>query len=90
MAGDTDFINRHNIAYAKISAESRSTNLIKADEWIKNVWPELRRHHKNEDIYSSDKAGIFYNLRPEKTFKFKGDTFVGGTKSKCLRKYNRN
>lgn len=45
--------------------------LVKVDEWIKNVWPELRRHCKNENIYNGDETEIFYSFTPDKTLDLK-------------------
>jgi hypothetical protein len=37
------FKNRNNIVYAKISGEALSANTDTASEWVKSVWPELKK-----------------------------------------------
>ena len=74
------FKNRNNIVYAKISGEAFSANTDAATEWTKSVWPELKKGFKKEDIYNADETGLFYNLTPEMTFKFRNEKCVGGKK----------
>lgn len=76
--GHTDFVcnngwldrfkNRHNIVYAKINGDS-----VISDEWLSNVWADCRKGYKDEDIYNADETGLFYNMTPNTTFKFKGE-----------------
>lgn len=75
------FKNRNNIVYAKINVESLSANTNAASEWLISVWPELKQSYRNEDIYNADETGVFYNLTPEMTFKFKNEKCAGGKKN---------
>jgi hypothetical protein len=76
------FKNRHNIVYAKASGEALSVDSKTASEWVKSVWVECQQGYSEEDIYNADEAGVFYNMTPASTFKFKGEKCVGGKMSK--------
>jgi hypothetical protein len=45
---------------------------------VKSVWVECQQGYSEEDIYNADKTGVFYNMTPNSTFKFKGEKCVGG------------
>jgi hypothetical protein len=49
---------------------------------VKSVWVECRQGYSEEDIYNADGTGVFYNMTPYSTFKFKGETCVGEKMSK--------
>jgi hypothetical protein len=52
---------------------------------VKSVWVECQQGYSEEDIYNADETGVFYNMTPNSTFKFKGEKCVGGKMSKnCL------
>lgn len=72
------FKNRNNIVYGKINGEAKSVDTKVTDEWLTSVWPDLRRKFKDEDIYNADEAGLFFNLTPNTTLKFKNEKCIGG------------
>lgn len=72
------FKNRYNIVYVKDSREALSVDLTVVNDWIKNVWPRIRRGYSDNEIYSADETGIFYNITPDKTSKFKNENCSGG------------
>jgi hypothetical protein len=72
------FKNWHNIVYAKVSREALSLDSKTASEWVKSVWVECQQGYSEEDIYSADETGVFYNMTSNSTFKFKGENCVGG------------
>jgi hypothetical protein len=49
---------------------------------VKSVWVEFQQGYSEEDIYNADETGVFYNMTPGSTFKFKGEKYVGGKISK--------
>jgi hypothetical protein len=49
---------------------------------VKSVWVECQQGYSEEDIYSADDTGVFYNMTPDSTFKFKVEKCVGGKMSK--------
>jgi hypothetical protein len=64
------FKNRHNVVYAKVSGEALSV--------------ECQQGYSEEDtrMYNADETGVFYNMTPDSTFKFRGEKCVGGNMSK--------
>lgn len=72
------FKNRNNIIYGKINGEAKSVDIKITDEWLASVWPDLRRKFKDNDIYNADEAGVFFNLTPDTTLKFKNEKCIGG------------
>jgi hypothetical protein len=76
------FKNRNNIVYAKVSGEALSVDSKTASEWVKSVWVECQQGYSEEDIYTADETGVFYNIIPNSTFKFKDEKCVGGKMSK--------
>ncbi|KAI4460402.1 hypothetical protein MML48_5g00002656 [Holotrichia oblita] len=51
------FRARNNIVAGKISGESKSVNTEVTDDWIKTVWPNIRRKYHEEDIFNTDETG---------------------------------
>lgn len=76
------FKNRHGISFGKICGEAKSANMDDIKTWISEKWPDIRKGYSKEDIYNADETGVFYNVTPQYTFKFKGEKCVGGTLSK--------
>lgn len=72
------FKNRNNIVYRKISGEASAVDQTVVDDWLKTVWPDIRRDYCDSNIYNADETGVFYNITPDKTLKFKGEKCVGG------------
>jgi hypothetical protein len=77
------FKNLHNTVCAKVSGEALSVDSKTATEWVKSVWVECQQGYSEEDIYKADETGVFYNMMPDSTFKFKGEKNV--LAEKCLR-----
>jgi len=38
----------------------------------------LREGYDDAEIYNCDETGLFFKMLPNKTFKFKGETYSGG------------
>jgi hypothetical protein len=76
------FKNWYNIFYMKVSGKDLSVDSKTASEWVKSVWVGCQQGYSEEDIYNEDETGVFYNMTPGSTFKFKGEKCVGGKISK--------
>lgn len=72
------FKQRHNICAGKIIGEAASVDDKDVTDWLNTVWKDLRGNYAEENIYNADEAGLFYNLTPHQTLKFKGEKCVGG------------
>jgi hypothetical protein len=76
------FRNRHNIVGGTVSGESASVSERTTEEWLKNVFPEIRKNYRDEQIFNADETGLFFKMTPNKTLKFKGEKCSGGKMSK--------
>jgi hypothetical protein len=43
---------------------------------VKSVWVECQQGYSEEDDYNADETGVFYNMTPDSTFKFKGEKWL--------------
>lgn len=76
------FRQRHNIVPGAISGESANVNIEICNNWLKDVWPQIRKNYSDENIFNADETGLFYKMTPDKTLKFKGEKCSGGKLSK--------
>lgn len=75
------FKKRNNIVYSRSCGESSTVDVSTVQEW-KETLPDLIAAYKPCDIFNADESGIFYNMQPEQTLTFKGDSCHGGKRSK--------
>ncbi|XP_057339399.1 tigger transposable element-derived protein 4-like [Microplitis mediator] len=73
---------RHSIVSGKISGEAADVPIGTKEEWLSQKWPILCQGYKPEDIFNAGELGLFYNMTPDKTLKFKGDNCTGVKLSK--------
>jgi hypothetical protein len=45
-----------------VSGEALSVYSKTASEWVKSVWVECQQGYSEEDIYTADETGVFYNM----------------------------
>ncbi|GBM08638.1 Tigger transposable element-derived protein 4 [Araneus ventricosus] len=76
------FKKRHNIRSGKVVDEAPSVCSSDINHWMGNVWPGIIRNYYEKEIFKADETGLFYNLTPNQTLKFKGERCVGGKLSK--------
>ncbi|XP_069354655.1 tigger transposable element-derived protein 4-like [Maniola hyperantus] len=72
------FKHRHNISFSKINEEARDVDINVTKDWVNKVWPKLRDSYAPNDIFNANETGIFFNMAPDQTLKFKGEKCVGG------------
>jgi hypothetical protein len=65
-----------------VSGESASLSERTTEEWLKNVFAEIRKNYRDEQIFNADERGLFFKMTPNKTLKFKGEKCCGGKMSK--------
>ncbi|XP_037576824.1 tigger transposable element-derived protein 6-like [Dermacentor silvarum] len=75
------FKKRNNIVYSRSCGESSTVDVSTVQEW-KETLPDLIAAYKPCDVFNADESGIFYNMQPEQTLTFKGDSCHGGKRSK--------
>lgn len=76
------FRARHNIVAGKVCGEAAGVPEGVTEEWLSHKWPALCEGYKPEEIFNADETGLFFNLTPDKTLKFKGEQCKGGKMSK--------
>lgn len=76
------FRARHNIVAGKVCGEVAGVPEGVTEEWLSHKWPALCEGYSPEEIFNADETGLFYNLTPDKTLKFKGEECKGGKLSK--------
>lgn len=76
------FRARHGIVGGKMSGEAASVDNGVVEEWISQKWPTLYEGYGPDDIFNADETGLFYNMTPDRTLKFKGENCSGGKMSK--------
>ncbi|GBO34189.1 Tigger transposable element-derived protein 4 [Araneus ventricosus] len=76
------FKKRHNIRSSKVVGEAANACSSDINHWMENVCPHIIRNYYEKDIFKADETGLFYNLTPNQTLKFKGERCVGGKFSK--------
>lgn len=74
--------NRAGLVYKCVNGESKSVDMLEADEWKENVLPNLMSGYEEKNIFNMDECALFFNLLPNKTFAFKGENCCGGKSSK--------
>ncbi|KAL0861588.1 hypothetical protein ABMA27_009087 [Loxostege sticticalis] len=72
------FRARHNIVAGKVCGEAAGVPEGVSEEWLSHKWPALCEGYTPEEIFNADETGLFYNLTPDKTLKFKGEECKGG------------
>lgn len=73
---------RHEITFSKISGEAKSVDLAATETWTKQDFKDATARYEPEDIFNGDETGLFYQLAPEQTLRFKNEKCVGGKMSK--------
>lgn len=76
------FKKRHNISCGKVTGEANSVDYLQVNNWLDDVWNKVKNDYKENDVFNIDETGVFYNLMPDKTLKFKGEKCIGGKLSK--------
>jgi hypothetical protein len=74
------FKKRHNLVYKTMSEESA---IVKPKTVMDSKSEEMTKvtdGYQPKDIFRVDEIGLLYNLQPNKTLTYKGDSCHGGTK----------
>jgi hypothetical protein len=64
-----------------VNGESGDVNEENVHHWIKESLPEMILGYEPRHIFNKVETALFYSLMPGKTFKLKGETCAGGSKS---------
>lgn len=53
--------------------EENSVDKSTVETWLNEVWPSARSNYSDGNIFNVDETGLFFNLMPDKTLRFKND-----------------
>ena len=73
---------RHNVTFKTVVGESNSVQPEMVASWFETTLPTLLSNYKLEDIFNTDKFGLFYQCLPNKTLHLKSEKCSGGKNSK--------
>nr|XP_026498686.1 tigger transposable element-derived protein 4-like [Vanessa tameamea] len=75
------FRARQGIVGGKMSGKATSVDKGAVEDWMTQKWPTLCEGYTPDDIFNADETGLFYNMTPDRTLKFKGENYSGGKMS---------
>lgn len=78
----SSFRDRHGIVFKTIAGEEKSAPVDDALSWKQKEKEKIEKLYSPHDVYNADETGLFYQLMPDKTMAFKGESCKGGKKSK--------
>lgn len=65
-----------------MSGESASVDDTVVDDWKMQSLPAILAGFEPRDIFNADESGLFYKMRPGKTYGFSGDPAMEGKDQK--------
>jgi hypothetical protein len=75
------FKDRHGLVFKKLAGESVEISVKSTDAWLESL-PSLLEGHEPCDVYNTDEMGLFFNVLPDRTLAYIGETYHGGKHSK--------
>jgi transposase len=75
------FKNRHGLVFKKQAGESAEVSVESIDAWLESL-PSLLEGYKPRDVYNADEIGKFFNVFPDRTLAYKGESCHGRKHSK--------
>ena len=61
--------------------QSAEVSVERTDAWLESL-PSLLGGYEPRDVYNTDKTGLFFNVLPDRTLAYKGESCPGGKHSK--------
>jgi hypothetical protein len=75
------FNDQHGLVFKKLAGESAKVSVESTDAWLESL-PSLLEGYEPCDVYNADETGLFFNVLPERTLAYKGESCLGGKHSK--------
>jgi hypothetical protein len=75
------FKDRHGLVFKKLVGESAEVSAESTDAWLESL-PSLMQGYEPCDVYNADETGLFFNVLPDRTLVYKGESCHGGKHSK--------
>jgi hypothetical protein len=67
--------------FRKLAGESSEVCVESTDAWLESL-PSLLGGYEPRDVYSADEMGLVFNVLPDRTLVYKGESCRGGKHSK--------
>jgi hypothetical protein len=77
----SSFKDWHGLVFKKLAGESAEVSVKSTDAWLECL-PSLLEGFEPRDVYSADETGLFFNVLPDRTLVYKGETCHGGRHTK--------
>jgi len=75
------FKDRHGLIFKKLAGESAEVSIESTDAWLESL-PSLLGGYEPRNVYSADETGLFFNMLPDRTLAYKGESCHGRKHSK--------
>ena len=75
------FKDWHGLVFKKLAGESAEVSVESTDAWLESL-PFLLGGYELHDVYNGDETGLFFNVLPDGTLAYKGESCHGGKHSK--------
>ena len=75
------FKDRHGLVFKKLAGESAEVSVESTDAWLESL-PSLLEGYQPRDVYHADEKGLFFNVLPDRTLAYNGESYHGGKHSK--------
>jgi hypothetical protein len=75
------FKDRHGLVFKKLVGESAEVSAESTDAWLESL-SSLLEGYEPRDVYNADETGLFFNVLPDRTLAYKGESCHGGKHSK--------
>nr|XP_037280355.1 tigger transposable element-derived protein 6-like [Rhipicephalus microplus] len=76
------FRERNGITWQVVSGEEKAADAASAAAWRDEKFREIIASYSEDDIFNADEMAFFYQMLPDKTMHFKGNSCKGGKQSK--------
>jgi hypothetical protein len=75
------FKHRYGLDFKKLAGESAEVSVKSTDAWLESL-PSFLEGYETRDVYNAVETGLFFNVLPNRTLAYKGETCHGGKHSK--------
>ena len=69
------------MVFKKLAGESAEVSAESTDAWLESL-PSLLGGYEPHHVYNADVTGLFFNVLPDRTLAYKGESCHGGKHSK--------
>jgi hypothetical protein len=75
------FKDRHGLVFKKLAGASTEVSVESTDAWLESL-PSLLGGFEPRNVYNADETGLFFNVLPDRTLAYEGESYHGRTHSK--------